>query len=181
MQRWIIIIVVIVIICLGGYIVSCVDIETEYVPEIEVEEQELRKTMVTLYFKDGNTNELVSETRMIDSKELLISPYKKILQLLLEGPENENYSQIIPEGTKLLDLNFNKGCVTINFSEEFNSDEEKMVEASKTIFKTLSELTEVITLKIKINGKNWPSETSIIKVNNNKNEIEIIEENNNKI
>ena len=62
-----------------------------------------------------------------------------------------------------------------------NLNEEKMVEASKMIFKTLSELTEVITLKIKINGKNWPSEMSIIKVNNNTNEIEIIEENNNKI
>ena len=179
MQKWIICIVIIIIIVIGGYIVFNMEIETEYVPEAEVNDVEMRNTLVTLYFKDRNTGETVSETRIIDSKELLLSPYKKIIQMLLEGPENENLESYIPEGTKILDLNFNKGCVTVNFSEEFNSSEEKMNEASKMIFKTLSELTEVITLKIKLNGKIWPSDTSIIKMNNTINEIEIIDETNN--
>ena len=71
MQKWIILVVVCVILILGTIIMMNVDIETEYVPETEIEDIELRKTIVTLYFNNTQTSELAKETRLIDSKELL--------------------------------------------------------------------------------------------------------------
>ena len=58
------------------------DVETEYTPEGEIEEEEFRKTLVTLYFKNKETGEISSETKLIDSKELLLEPYSTLIQLL---------------------------------------------------------------------------------------------------
>ena len=75
MQKWIILIVVAIIVIIGIFIALNVSIETEYVPETEIEEVELRKTIVTLYFKDKTSGDLTKETRLIDSKLLLREPY----------------------------------------------------------------------------------------------------------
>ena len=50
MQKWIILFVIFIILILTTIIVLNVDIETEYTPETEIEETELRKTIITLYF-----------------------------------------------------------------------------------------------------------------------------------
>ena len=63
MQKWIIIAVIAIILILTTVIVLNVDIETEYTPETEIEETELRKTIISLYFLDKNTMELVKESR----------------------------------------------------------------------------------------------------------------------
>ena len=55
MQKWIIIAVIVIILILTTVIVLNVDIETEYTPETEIEETELRKTIISLYFLDKNT------------------------------------------------------------------------------------------------------------------------------
>ena len=49
MQKWIILTILLIITIAGILIVINVDIETEYVPEVEVEEKELRKTIISLY------------------------------------------------------------------------------------------------------------------------------------
>lgn len=154
MQKWIIFIIIFLIVVLGVFIVLNIDIETEYVPETEVEETELRKTIVTLYFENINSGELSKETRMIDSKELLKNPYKTLLEMLFSGPENANYKNEIPSGTTILDTSFNNGCVTINLSKEFNENvtQEQINEARLAIYKTLTELTEVNSIKILIDG-----------------------------
>ena len=156
MQKWIILIVVCIILVLGIIIVSNISIETEYTPETEIEEVELRKTIVTLYFKDKESGELIKETQMIDCKDLLKDPYVALVKLLLNGPQNSNYERVIPDNVTILDTNFENGCVTINFSKELENDniEQDTKEKIYTyISKTLSELKEVNSIKILIEGE----------------------------
>lgn len=156
MQKWIILIVIAIILIVGTIIVLNIDIETEYVPETEVSQTALRKTIITLYFRNKENGEIDKETKLIDSKLLLRDPYQELLNILISGPENQNLEKLIPEGTKILETVFENGCVTINFSKEFieNSiDEVKKVQASYTIFETLTELTEVNDIKILIEGE----------------------------
>lgn len=156
MQKWIILIVIAIILIVGTIIVLNIDIETEYVPETEVSQTALRKTIITLYFRNKENGEIDKETKLIDSKLLLRDPYQELLNILISGPENKNLEKLIPEGTKILETVFENGCVTINFSKEFieNSiDEVKKVQAIYTIFETLTELTEVNDIKILIEGE----------------------------
>ena len=156
MQKWIILIVVFIIIVLSIFIISNVSVETEYTPETEIEDVELRKTIVTLYFKDKTSGELAKETRLIDSKDLLKNPYNELLDLLISGPENSNYEKIIPDGVSVIDNKFENGCVTINFSKELselNLDEASKTNITNSILNTLTQLTEVNSIKILIDGQ----------------------------
>ena len=83
MQKWIILVTVSLILILGVVVVINCNIETEYVPETEIADKELRKTMVNLYFQDKTSKELVKESRLIDSKNLLREPYKELLNMLM--------------------------------------------------------------------------------------------------
>lgn len=127
----------------------------EYTPEQEITEEQLRQTIVSLYFK--NNNELIPEARLVDVKELIKNPYEKILNMLIEGPKNENLQKTIPEGTKINKIEKQGEILIIDFSEEFISKhvggekEEKIT--MQSIVKTLTELTEINGIKIKINGE----------------------------
>ena len=128
---------------------------TEYVPQQEISEQQLRQTMVSLYFK--NDNGLIPEARLIDVKELINNPYEKIINMLLEGPKNENLQKNIPEGTKINKIEKEGEILILDFSEEFiskhNGDEEEQKLTLQSIVKTVTELTEINGIKIKINGE----------------------------
>ena len=155
MQKWIILIVVFIIIILSIFIISNVSFETEYTPESEIEEVELRKTIVTLYFKNKETGEMAKETRLIDSKDLLKNPYEELLNLLMQGPENSNYEKVIPEGLIIIDNKFENGCVTITFNKEaaIDLDETKRNDITAAISNTLIQLTEVNNVKVLIEGE----------------------------
>ena len=58
----------------------------EYVPEEDTTEEQLRQTIVSLYFLDSQTNELVPEGRLLDIKDMIANPYEKLVNLLIEGP-----------------------------------------------------------------------------------------------
>ncbi len=154
MQKWIILGIVILIVIIGTVIVINVDVETEYIPESEIEEVELRKTIVSLYFREKETGEIVKETRLIDSKELLKNPYEKLINMLQDGPQNSNFESILPENVSIIETKYESGCVTINFNSEFSNieDKSKIIEA---IEKTLKELTEVTQVKILIDGNEF--------------------------
>lgn len=94
------------------------EIISEYIPEVEISDNQLRKTLVTLYFMDANEN-IKSEARMIDSKELLRNPYIALVGMLIEGPKDQNLKCVIPKDTKIIDAKLNKKCVTVNLSKEF--------------------------------------------------------------
>ena len=154
MQKWIILIIVCLILIIGTFIILNVDVETEYIPETEIEDVELRKTIVTLYFNEKETNEISKETRLIDSKVLLKNPYEELINMLINGPENPKLERLIPIETKVLDVKCEGGIVTINFSNEFkeNIDEEKIQSIIESLNKTLTELTEVNGIKVLVEG-----------------------------
>lgn len=156
MQKWIILIVVFVIIFLAIFVICNINIETEYIPETEIADTELRKTIVTLYFKDKISGEIVKESKLIDSKELLYNPYKKMVNLLIEGPQNDNFERIIPENTKILEANVDKGILLLNFSNEIlddSKDVEQINESIKSIVNTVTQLIEVNGVKILVNNE----------------------------
>ena len=135
------------------------EILDEYVPEVEISDKELRKTVVTLYFENEDENKVASETRIIDSKELLREPYETLIGMLLKGPKSSSLKTIIPESTKVLGASLNGSCVTINLSKEFveNSPEDvnRKCDMIYTIVNTLTELKEVESVKFLIDGEEW--------------------------
>lgn len=156
-----IIILVIFIIIIGVIILNNKnalknEVMEEYIPEEEISEEQLRKTNITLYFVDTETGEISAEIRQIDSKELLENPGKRMVEFLLEGPINNKLKKIIPENTKLIDTQIEKGILIINFSEDFikeNLEENEEKKAIESITKTVSQLTEINAIKILINGE----------------------------
>ncbi len=156
MQKWIILFVIFIILILTTVIVLNVDIETEYTPETEIEETELRKTIITLYFLDKNTNELAKESRLVDSKVLIIKPYEEVLNMLISGPENGNYERVIPENTRVLETKLEGDCLVINFSNEISesiADENTKVKITESIYQSLKEFTEINSIKILIENQ----------------------------
>ena len=157
------IILLIIIALVGYFIIKYVkqkyqqeDIQ-EYTPEEEITDEQMRQTIVSLYFLDTQTNELAPEARMIDIKEIMQQPYEKLINLLIEGPKNERLSKVIPEGTKLLGVNLEGNVLTINFSSEFlNYDKENPTAKANlinSIVNTMTELNEVNNIKFLIDGK----------------------------
>ena len=155
MQKWIIIIIIGIIAILGIFIVLNVEIETEYIPESEVEETEMRNTIISLYYINKETGTLTKESQMIDSKELLKNPYKKLLEMLILGPKDERNAKVISENTKIYEVKFDKGIVAVNFSKEFEEGVEldKLQMSKKAIYQTLTELTEVKDIRILVEGE----------------------------
>ena len=127
----------------------------DYTPEEEINSKQLRETLINLYFIDTNTGNLKSEGKLVDSVELINNPYKKIIELLINGPQNTNLSKVLPDNTVILDATIDNHCVTLDFSSDllnFNDDiHKKLIIDSLTL--TLSELNEVDTIKILINNE----------------------------
>ena len=159
----IIFIIVLIIIILGGYIIinyiKNKDEQTiveEYIPEEEIAEEQVRQTIVSLYFPSKETNELNPEARLIDIKEIINNPYEKLINLLMEGPKSEKNKNIIPENTKINKTYLEDDCVVLDFSAEFlnysKEDEKEKDNLINSIVNTLTELTEVNKVKILIDG-----------------------------
>lgn len=129
----------------------------EYTPQEEISSEQLRQTLVTLYFRNKETKELMPEARMMDSKLLLNNPYNELIKLLVEGPKNDSLEKLVPEGTNINNVEISKGIVYIDFSEEFtkvgNMGAEEESKIIYSIVNTLTELTEVSGVKILINGE----------------------------
>lgn len=157
MKKWIVIILVILTILICGILLFNTNVEVEYVPETEIEEVDLRKTMVTLYFQNKDNKELQKETRLIDSKDLLVDPYTELLNMLITGPESDSLQKTVPEGTKLLSVELVGECLNINLSKEFienaSQDENEKKNYIYSIVNTVTELTEVNSVKILIEGE----------------------------
>lgn len=130
---------------------------TEYTPAEELSDDEIRKTIISLYFKNIETNSLVAEARCIDVKELYKEPYSYLINMLITGPENEKLESAIPEGTKVNSCTLKGTTLYIDLSKEFidnapsGIEEESMVVYS--IVNTLTELNEVSEIKFLINGE----------------------------
>lgn len=157
------IILFIIIVLGGGLVLKKVKMDkeelenyNEYIPQEEISEEQTRQTIVSLFFKSKDTNNLIPEARMIDIKEIINNPCERLIELLIEGPKNEKEEKIIPENTKLNNTHMEGDCVVLDFSEDFlNFD--KSIENEKqnlimSIVNTLTQLTEVNRVKILIEG-----------------------------
>jgi len=131
--------------------------EIEYIPQEEISETQLRQTIISLYFIDKNTKELVPEGRLIDVKLLLEEPYQTLMQLLIDGPKNDKLEESIPEGTRINKIEIKNDILYIDLSKEFIENHiggEK--NESKTIYSivnTMTTLTEVNGVRILIEGE----------------------------
>lgn len=157
-----ILIIVFILIFIGYFIYKNIRKENknknyEYIPQEEITEEQLRQTIITLYFLDSTNYELVPEARSIDSKELVNNPYEVLINLLIEGPKNKNLLKIIPEETKLINTELKEDILYLDFSRELiegqNLGREQEELIIKSIVNTVTELTEIDKVIILIEGK----------------------------
>lgn len=155
----IILIIVSLIICLIFFVKDkkFKEINNEYEPEEEISEEQERQTMISLYFFNKDTKEVEPEARIIDVKELYSKPYITIFNKLMEGPKEDKHKNIIPEETKLLQAKLSDDTLVLNFSLEFinnyNFGEENELKLIQCLVKTYTELNEVNSIKILVNGE----------------------------
>ena len=108
-----------------------------------------------MYFKNKNTGEIATEARLVDANKLINNPYVQIINLLIEGPKNEKLQKVIPDGVKVNNAVLKGNCVVIDFSPEFlnyNNDENRKNDIINSVVNTLTELTEVNSIRIVIDG-----------------------------
>lgn len=131
--------------------------QNEIIPEEEISEEQMRQTIVSLYFYNENTKSLVSEGRLIDAKELIKEPYKELMQLLVNGPQNNNLNKTIPDGTKVNKAELKGDVLYLDLSKEFIENhvggEEQESITIYSIVNTMTRLTEVNAVKILIEGE----------------------------
>ena len=131
--------------------------ENQIIPEEEISEDQMRQTIVSLYFYNNDTKSLASEGRLIDVKELLENPYKRLMELLTEVPQNTNLSKTIPDGTKVNKAEIKGDILYLDLSKEFIENHAGGEEAeSATIYSivnTMTNLTEVNAVKMLIDGE----------------------------
>lgn len=165
MKKRIIIFIVLLVMLLGAYFWAAHfwggeeeknEQYQDYTPEQEISEEQYRETIVNLYFLNKDSKELMGEARAIDAKTLAVNPYKKLIELLLQGSQNEKLERIIPEGTTVYDASIEAGCVVINLSKEilnFGEDEVLKNNIVNSIYQTLAELTEVTSIRFLVEGE----------------------------
>ena len=129
----------------------------EIIPEEEISEEQMRQTIVSLYFYNGTTQSLVSEGRLIDVKELIKDPYRRLMELLIEGPQNSELTRTIPEGTRINKVEVKGDVLYLDLSKEFienhEGGEEKENATIYSIVNTMINLTEKNGVKILIEGE----------------------------
>ena len=129
---------------------------TEFVPEPEITEEQLRQTVVSLYFTNKDTNTLMPEARSLDVKQLTKDPYMTLMNLLIGGPQNSRLQATIPEGTNINKIELKQNMLVIDLSKEFIENHSGGVEAeSRTIYSivnTMTQLNEIESIKIVIDG-----------------------------
>lgn len=128
-----------------------VENQNEIQPEAEINEKE-EETEITLYYIDNTSGVLTSQKINIDEKNLIDNPYLTVLRELLNGPYNdENLKTEIPKETKINNIKFEKGTLTVDLSSDFLNY--KDLNAIYQIVNTETEFTEVEKVKLTIDGK----------------------------
>ncbi len=126
-----------------------------YTPQEEISEEQTRQTKVTLYFENIDTGELETEIKILDANTLINNPEKKLVELLIKGPQSSNLKKLIPDGTLLHDVKVDKSCAIVNVSNEFLNfeNEENKLKIINSIVNTLTNLKEINSVKFLINGE----------------------------
>jgi len=139
--------------------------EKEITPLEEVTEEQERQTMISLYYTNIEGNSLAPEARRVDVKELIENPYKTLVEFLIQKPKNEKLGSSIPEGTRVNNAVLENGVVKIDLSKEFIENQKGDIQKANlsiySIVNTLTELNEVNSVKILIDGEEGKSFNNI--------------------
>lgn len=154
MQKWIILTVVVVLAILTTVIVFNMEIETEYVPEVEASSESLRKTNVSLYFKNKQSNLIDKVNILIDSKKLIKDPYNEILTMLINDHEDENLVSVFPENFIYPEVTFDNGTVKVDFKGDTRllDDNVNIDEIKKVLNDSLKQFNEVENVVLLVNS-----------------------------
>lgn len=154
MQKWIILTVVVVLAILTTVIVFNMEIETEYVPEVEASSESLRKTNVSLYFKNKQSNLIDKVNILIDSKKLIKDPYNEILTMLINDHEDENLVSVFPENCIYPEVTFDNGTVKVDFKGDTRllDDNVNIDEIKKVLNDSLKQFNEVENVVLIVNS-----------------------------
>ncbi len=129
----------------------------EIVPEEEISDEQLRNTIISLYFINKESGELEIENKLIDAKKLLNNPYEELIKLWLQEPNNKQLSNNCSKNVKLNNVKIDGSCVIVDLSNEFineyNGTDNQIPQVIYGIVNTLTELNEVDSVKILIDGK----------------------------
>ncbi|QGT98802.1 hypothetical protein SYNTR_0209 [Candidatus Syntrophocurvum alkaliphilum] len=109
---------------------------------------------LTLYFSDDQAQFLVAEQRdvEVEDKEDTSLVASKVVEELINGPEQQDLFQTIPDETKLLGVEIEQNIAYVNFSQEFVTNHwggtagEAMTLYS--IINSLTELSEIEKVQI---------------------------------
>lgn len=156
---FIIITIILSVIFLGGIAFSrkgiVIENISEIIPNEEISDEQLRYTKILLYYINEETGEIEAEYKKIDSKILVENAPEEIIRIWLAGPEGEKIICGCSENTKLNNIKIENDCAVVDFSQEFLEKEENIEELKIVycIVNTLTELNEINSVKILINGE----------------------------
>lgn len=126
-------------------------IQNESLDEADIMKNSTVQHEVLLFFWDKENNKLVSENRtliLMNGDSIL----NKIVEALIKGPNSETLKPIIPEGTKVLNIEQDEDIVTVNLSSEFLNAEDPLA-ARVGLVNTLTEQEGVKYIKLYVEGK----------------------------
>ncbi len=163
-KKIIIICIFILLIVLGIFIWSyfnrdeeVINKTDEIVPQQEISDEQLRNTIVSLYYINKDTGNIEVESKLIDAKLLMNNAYEQIINLWLEGPYSDNLKNNCSENLKINNIKLEGDCAVINFPkkfiEEYSGTEEEKIKLIYCVVNTLTELTEINSIKILIDGQ----------------------------
>lgn len=134
--------------------------DKERIENLKLPEEKENLVGIELYFdasKDGKTEKIGKEERLIDKEELL---GELIVQELIKGPSvKSELRPILPNETRLLSFSIKDGIAIINFSKEakINMPEIKEKACLIGISRSLTQLPSVEKVQILVENKNVDS------------------------
>lgn len=122
-----------------------------------------KKTQLSIYFRNAQSNELSEEKRSVkaDEKAGAVELAKLAVAQLISGPQNEKNAPVIDSEAKLLSLVVNDAVATVNFSKHFS--QKKGVDAlilRFALINTLCNIDGIDGIVIQVEGKPIVSENT---------------------
>ncbi len=110
-----------------------------------------------LYFANSDLNALAAESRNIsikyDDYDDEDDVAEIVLKELLKGPSDSSLKAVIPDGTKLKDVDVEDGIALVNFSKDYyNNDAATELLARFSVVNTLCEISGIQKIKIFVDG-----------------------------
>ncbi len=121
-------------------------------------------TKILLYFYDSEREMLAPEYREVSLNEIKENMEHTIVNELLKGPAISGFERVLPKGVKLNSIKVENGKATVDLSEELvgkevnEASEEERVKKIFSIVYTLTEIKEINSVEIRVNGELYAEE-----------------------